>query len=454
MKKPGVLIIENEKDIRDQMRWALSKEYVVHTAEDRAEALNLIGGKAPDVITLDLGLPPDEDGSTEGLACLKEIMALDPLAKVIIITGNTERENALKGVSMGAYDYLAKPVEIADLKVILKRSVHVGRLERENRELQEKLEAGPEFEEMLGASPQMLEIFSTIRKVAATDVPVFITGESGTGKELVAQAIHQRSIRKKKPFVPINCGAIPENLLESELFGHEKGAFTGAHALKLGRIELADKGTVFFDEIGELPLQLQVKLLRFLQDSVIERVGGGKRIEMDVRVLAATNKDLKQAIKDGTFREDLYYRLAVINIDLPPLRDRLDDMMLCAMAFLLRLARENKKSFKGYSPDAIDALGAYEWPGNVRELENTIKRAVIMAEGKRITAKDLALDVDVGETGEATGLNFKEAKERVEKDVVNRALLSHGGNLSNAAKELGISRPSLYDLIKKHKIGI
>ncbi|MEE9542651.1 MAG: PEP-CTERM-box response regulator transcription factor [Thermodesulfobacteriota bacterium] len=454
MKKPGVLIIENEKDIRDQMRWALSKEYVVHTAGDRAEALQAIEKKAPDVITLDLGLPPDEDGSTEGIKCLKEIIALDPLAKVIIITGNTDRENALKGVSMGAYDYLAKPVEIDDLKVILKRSVHVGRLEKENRELHGKLDAGPEFEDMLGTSPQMLEIFSTIRKVATTDVPVLITGESGTGKELVAHAIHRRSIRKKKSFIPINCGAIPENLLESELFGYEKGAFTGAHAQKLGRIELADNGTVFFDEIGELPLQLQVKLLRFLQDSVIERVGGGKRIKMNVRVLAATNKDLKEAIKEGTFREDLYYRLAVINIDLPPLCERKDDLMLCAMAFLQRLSRENKKNFKGYSADAIDAISAYGWPGNVRELDNTIKRAVIMAEGKRITAKDLALDVDGDGNEEPASLNFKEAKERVEKDIANRALLSHGGNLSNAAKELGISRPSLYDLIKKYKIGI
>ncbi len=454
MKKPAVLIIENEKDIRDQMRWALSKEYVVHIAGDKAEALNAIRKKTPDVVTLDLGLPPDEDGSTEGMACLKEIMALDPLAKVIIITGNTEKENALKGVSMGAYDYLAKPVEIDDLKMILARSVHVGRLERENRELHGKLDDGPKFEEMLGTSPAMLEVFSTIRKVAATDVPVLITGESGTGKELVALAIHHRSIRKKKPFVPINCGAIPENLIESELFGHEKGSFTGAHAQKLGRIELAEKGTVFFDEIGELPLQLQVKLLRFLQDRVLERVGGGKGVEMDVRVLAATNRDLKEAIKDGTFREDLYYRLAVINVDLPPLKERTDDMMLCAMAFLQKLARENKKSFKGYSADAIEAMNAYDWPGNVRELENTIKRAVIMAEGKMITSKDLALPVDAGEAGKQSGLNFKEAKERVEKDVVNRALLSQGGNLSNTAKELGISRPSLYDLIKKYKIGI
>ena len=454
MKKPGILIIEDKKDIRDQMRWALSKEYIVHTAGDKKEALNAIAKKSPDVITLDLGLPPDEDGSTEGMACLKEIIALDPLSKVIIITGNTEKENALKGVSMGAYDYLAKPVEIDDLKVILKRSVHVGRLERENRELQGKLEEGPEFEEMLGSSPQMLEIFSTISKVAATDVPVLITGDSGTGKELVAKAIHRRSIRKKRPFVPINCGAIPENLLESELFGYEKGAFTGAHTQKKGRIELAGEGTVFFDEIGELPLQLQVKLLRFLQDSILERVGGSKGIEMDVRVLAATNMDLKQAIAEGRFREDLYYRLAVINIDMPPLRERLDDMMLCAMAFLQKLAREHKKSLKGYSSDAIDAMSAYGWPGNVRELENTIKRAVIMAEGKRITAKDLAIEVNGSEKGAEGGLNFREAKERVEKDVVNRALLSHGGNLSKAAKDLGISRPSLYDLIKKYKIGI
>ncbi|MBE9531695.1 MAG: PEP-CTERM-box response regulator transcription factor [Proteobacteria bacterium] len=454
MKKPVVLIIEDDKDIREQMKWALSKEYVVHTAGDRIEGLRVIGNKSPDAVTLDLGLPPDEGGSTEGMACLKEIIALDPLAKVIVITGNTEKENALKGVSMGAYDYLAKPVEMDDLKVILKRSVHVGCLERENKELQDKLEGGPEFEEMLGASPAMLEVFSTIRKVAATDVSVLITGESGTGKELVARAIHRRSIRKKRPFVPINCGAIPENLLESELFGYEKGAFTGAHAQKLGRIELAENGTVFFDEIGELPLQLQVKLLRFLQDKVLERVGGSKGVEMDVRVLAATNRDLKEAIKEGTFREDLYYRLAVINVGMPPLRERKDDLMLCAMAFLRRIARENKRSFKGYSPDAIDTMSAYGWPGNVRELENTIKRAVIMAEGKMITAKDLALEVDGGVKAEVGGLNFKEAKERVEKDIVNRALLSHGGNLSKAAKGLGISRPSLYDLIKKYKIGV
>ena len=337
-------------------------------------------------------------------------------------------------------------------KATLKRAFYVGELEKENKELRDQVEGSTGFEEMLGSSEAMQEVFSTIRKVSVTDASVLITGESGTGKELVARAVHHRSVRAKSPFVVINCGAIPENLLESELFGHEKGAFTGAIATKKGKVELADKGTVFFDEIGDLPLQLQVKLLRFLQDRVVEHIGGGVGVEVDVRVLAATNMDLKTAIDEGAFREDLYYRLAVIHMELPPLRIRHDDLVLCAIAFLQRLGRENKKRFKGYAQDAIDAITEYRWPGNVRELENKVRRAVIMADGDRITAKDMAL-ASV-ETLGAEELDFKRAREKAEKKVVGKAMLKHAGNQTGAARTLGISRPTLHDLIKKYDINV
>lgn len=453
MSKPVLMIVEDDESIRKQMKWALAADYEVITASDRKEALEAVK-KGPHVVTLDLGLPPDADGAGEGLLCLKELLREDPFLKVIIVTGNTDKANAHEGVSSGAYDYMSKPLDMDEFRIVLKRAFHVAAIERENVELKSKSDKEAVFEDIIGTSASMHEIFSTITKVAPTDVPVLITGESGTGKELVARAIHQRSTRKDGPFIAINCGAIPENLLESELFGHEKGAFTGAHAQKLGKIELANKGTIFFDEVGELPLQLQVKLLRFLQEQEIERVGGKKTIKVDVRVLAATNRDLEQCIAEGTFREDMYYRLALIHTKIPPLRERMDDVMLCAMTFLQRFAREQKKSFKGFTSEAVDAICNYRWPGNVRELENRIKRAVIMAESKKITDKDLSINKDANED-EICGdvVTLKDNRELAEKEFIGKALLRHSGNVSRTAMDLGVSRPTLYDLIKKHGLG-
>ncbi|VAV84931.1 Response regulatory protein [hydrothermal vent metagenome] len=451
MAKQILMIVEDDQSIRKQMKWALAADYEVIVAGDRKEALEA-ARKGAKVVTLDLGLPPDADGAGEGLLCLKELLRVDPYLKVIIITGNTDKANAHEGISSGAYDYMSKPVDMDELRIVLKRAFHVADIEYENKELKSKVERDAVFEDILGTSNLMQEIFSTITKVAPTEVPVLITGESGTGKELVARAIHQRSSRKDDPFIAINCGAIPENLLESELFGHEKGAFTGAHAQKLGKIELANKGTIFFDEVGELPLQLQVKLLRFLQEQEIERIGGKKTIKVDVRVLAATNRELEQCIAEGTFREDMYYRLALIHMKIPPLRERKDDVMLCAMVFLQRFAREQAKSFKGFTTGAVDAIGCYRWPGNVRELENRVKRAVIMAEGKRITEKDLSISPDDSASTEAV-ITLKDNRELAEKEFIGRALLRNSGNISRTATELGVSRPTLYDLMKKHGFG-
>ncbi len=453
MTKQVLMIVEDDLSIRKQMKWALAADYEVITVGDRKEALDA-AIKGAQVVTLDLGLPPDADGAGEGLLCLKELLRIDPYLKVIIITGNTDKANAYEGISSGAYDYMSKPVDMDELRIVLKRAFHVAEIEQENKELKCKAGIDAVFEDILGTSSSMQEIFSLITKVAPTDVPVLITGESGTGKELVARAIHRRSPRRDEPFIAINCGAIPENLLESELFGHEKGAFTGAHALKLGKVELANKGTIFFDEVGELPLQLQVKLLRFLQEQEIERIGGKKTIKVDVRVLAATNRDLEQCIADGSFREDMYYRLSLIHTKIPPLRERKDDVMLCAMAFLQRFAKEQEKSFKGFTSAAVDAIGGYRWPGNVRELENRIKRAVIMAEGKRLTENDLSISLDGGEEADVDKIvTLKENREVAEKEFIGRALLRHSGNISRTATELGVSRPTLYDLMKKHGFG-
>jgi two-component system NtrC family response regulator len=369
----------------------------------------------------------------------------DRFAKIIIISGQGEKTNALQAIGAGAYDFLTKPVEVEELKVILKRTFHVASLERDYRELQAQMKADT-FEGLLGTSPQMQRVFNSVRKVATTDAPVLILGESGTGKEMIAQAIHRCSPRKDGPFIAINCSAIPETLLESELFGHEKGSFTGAHVQRKGRIETASGGTLFLDEIGEIPLQLQVKLLRFLQEQRIERVGGRQEIQVDTRVIAATNVDLKKAITTERFREDLYYRLAVVNINLPPLRDREGDIPLLAQEFLRRNVAANGKDGLSFSQDAFRAINAHSWPGNVRELENRVKRAVIMAEGKRLTAADLELE---SPSAAPATLNLKEAREAVEREVINRALRKHGGKITSAAAEMGISRPTLYELMEK-----
>ncbi|OEU46371.1 MAG: PEP-CTERM-box response regulator transcription factor, partial [Desulfobacterales bacterium S3730MH5] len=445
MNKTKLLIVEDDIDVSTQMKWGLINEYDVFVAEDRASGLEIFKKERPPVVTLDLGLPPQSGDVEEGFLALAEMLEHDPLSKVIIITGQNEKEHALAAIGGGAYDFLNKPIELDELQVIIRRALHVSQLEREHRELQKQL-GGESFEGMLGTSPQMQKVYETIRKVATTDTPVLILGESGTGKELAARAIHRRSGRKEGPFVAINCGAIPETLLESELFGHEKGAFTGAHIQRKGRIESAQGGTLFLDEIGEISPQLQAKLLRFLQEQRIERVGGRKEIVVDARIVTATNTDLGQALRDGRFREDLYYRIGVVVISMPLLRERDGDIPLLAKALLQRYALETNKRIKGFTPHAMSALVAHNWPGNVRELENRVKRAVIMAEGVKLTPADLEL---TSPYAKYEGQGLKEAREALERELVQRAVTRNNGNLTRAASELGISRPTLYDLMDK-----
>ena len=446
MIKPKLLVIEDDQNIRTQMKWALVQDYEVFLAMDGKQAMEIMKRERPGIVTLDLGLPPHPEDNSEGFKLLDEILQYEHSTKVIVVTGSPERSAALQSISQGAHDFFTKPIEVDELKAMLKRAHYVYTLESEYRALQKQVHESS-FGEMIGSSPKMQEVFSTVRKVATTDVSVLITGESGTGKELVARAIHNESMRQDKPFVPINCGAIPENLMESELFGHEKGAFTGAHMLRKGKIEAAMGGTLFLDEIGELPLALQVKLLRFLQDHKIERVGGRESIEVDLRVVVATNRDIKKMAAEETFREDLYYRLAVLTIDLPPLRERSEDIMVLAKSFLKKYSTDNKQ--KQLSRDAIEAINGYDWPGNVRELENRLHRATTMAEGATITPRDIGLDSD--QYSEQV-LDLKKARENVDKKYINMAILKNNGNISKAAEELGLSRPTLHNLIKKYKI--
>jgi len=440
--KPSLLIVDDDEEIRTQMRWALAADYEVLSAGDRAGAIESFRGARPAVVLLDLGLPPSPGTPDEGLAALSELLAIDGLAKIVIISGQGEKAVALQAIAAGAYDFLGKPLDQGELKILLKRCFYVAGLEREFREMQRRLREDS-FEGLLGASDSMQAVFNSIRKVAATEAPVLILGESGTGKEMTARALHHRSDRKAGPFVAINCGAIPETLMESELFGHEKGSFTGAHTQRKGRIEGAGGGTLFLDEIGEIPPSLQVKLLRFLQERCIERVGGRQEIQVDTRVIAATNADLKKRMADGTFREDLYYRLAVVQIVLPPLRDRGGDVDLLARALLQRLGSENGKPGISFGADALRALRLYPWPGNVRELQNRVKRAVIMSGGKRVTAPDLDLDQS------PPSVPLKEARETLERGMVREALRRHSGKITAAAADLGISRPTFYELMEK-----
>lgn len=443
--KPQLLIIDDDEDIRVQMKWALAGDYDVSVAEDRASALAAFREQHPPVVLLDLGLPPHPGSLEEGLATLAELLAHDPSAKIIIITGQSEKENAVRAIGEGAYDLLCKPVQMDELKAVLKRAFYVALLERDYRALQQNF-AGKSFEGMLGSSPQIQAIFDYLRKVATSDAPVLIQGESGTGKEMASRAIHRLSRWKNGPFIPINCSAIPDTLIESELFGHERGSFTGAHAQRLGRIEMAQNGTLLLDEIGELPLSLQVKLLRFLQEQTIERVGGRKEIHVDARVIAATNVDLKKAVEEGKFREDLYYRVAVVTIKIPPLRERAGDARLLAQTLLSNLLRENGRRSLKFSPEAFRAIDRYHWPGNVRELDNRVRRAFIMAEGRQITPEDLELS----SSGEKlAGSTLKEAREAVEREMIEQSLRKNNGNMSAAATELGISRPTLYELLEK-----
>lgn len=451
-----LLIIEDNEEIRTQLKWGFKKDYDILLGRNAMEGIRLFKKHMPKVVTLDLGLPPFEGGTSEGFRCFEEILGISPFTKIIVITGNDDIENAIRSVHLGAYDYYKKPIDLAELKVIIKRALHLYRIEEENRRLRAELEkTATEFVGMVGQSPQMQEIFSVIRKVASTDVPVLIEGESGTGKELVARAIHHMSLRKHGPFIPINCGAIPESLLESELFGHEKGAFTGAHSLTRGKVEYADGGTLFLDEIGELSSLLQVKLLRFLQEKKFQRVGGREDIHVDTRIISATNIDISRALEDGTFREDLFYRIGVIRIKLPLLRERGEDIMLLANLFLTRFSNELRKKIKGFSRAAIEMMRLYSWPGNVRELENRIQRAVLMAESSLIEPEDLDLTEKLI-NGERMvyykGLTLKEARENIEKNMIYHTLVEHKGNIAQASEALGISRPTLYDLIRKYNI--
>lgn len=442
--KSKLLIVDDDQEIRTQMKWALAKEYEILMAEDRESAVKTYKEGQPAVVMLDLGLPPHPNDPQEGLATLTEILSINKNAKVIIVSGQGEKENSMRAVGMGAYDFLGKPVDVEELKLLLKRCFYVANLERDYQEMQKQVKADV-FEEMVGSSPQMQGVFSFIRKVATTDAPVLILGDNGTGKEMAALAVHRRSARKDHPFVAINCSAIPENLLESELFGHEKGAFTGAHQQRKGLIESASGGTLFLDEIGELALPIQVKLLRFLQDQRLQRVGGRQDIQVDTRVVAATNVDLKEAIATGKFREDLYFRLAVVVVKMPPLRERGGDLDLLAREFLQRFGTQNGRGNLSFAPDAIRAINAHNWSGNVRELQNRVKRAVIMADGKRITAADLEL----AEITHTQGMTLKEARENVERELIQQALKKHSGKISAAAVDLGVSRPTLYELMDK-----
>ncbi|MCU0918607.1 MAG: PEP-CTERM-box response regulator transcription factor [Planctomycetes bacterium] len=448
-RRPRVLVVEDQEGIRTQLRWGLSERFEVALAATPQEAADALHSQSFDAVTLDLGLPPDPDGASEGLRLLEECLAHDPAAKVVVLTGNADHQNALRAVQLGAFDYYLKPVNLAELRLILDRACNLSRLDREAFGEDTSTAAPAGSEEILGDGPAMRRIFDTIKRVARTDVTVLISGESGTGKELVARAIHAKSPRRHRPFVAINCGAIPENLVESELFGHEKGSFTGAHTQRKGRLEMADGGTVFLDEVAELPPPVQVKLLRVLQERQLERVGGRELIPLDVRILAATNRDIKQETMKGRFREDLYYRLVVVTIPTPPLRERLEDLPLLATCFLDRYSGEYKVRVRPFSAEALTAMQAYPWPGNVRELENRIKRAVIMAQGRRITPSDLDLPP---ETQPVPPVSLKTARNETERRLLIEALQRYRGNISQAAKAIQISRPAFHELLAKHEI--
>ena len=439
-----LLVVEDDPGLQTQLKWCFD-DWKVVIAPDRQSALAELKKHPYPVMTLDLGLPPDEGGTSEGFAALEEIVREHPHTKVIVVTGNNERENALRAVALGAYDFFYKPIDSDLLGFIVNRAYRLHELEEENQRLHTR---HPEaaLEGVVAASPEMMAVCRTIEKVAPADATVLVLGESGTGKELVARALHNLSPRVEGPFVAINCAAIPENLLESELFGYEKGAFTGAARTTPGKFETAHGGTLFLDEVGDLPMSLQAKLLRFLQERVIERVGGRKQIPVDVRVVCATHKDPQKLIHEGKFREDLYYRISEITVRIPPLRERTGDVLLLARVFLERFSKQYGHKVKQLSPDAIAALENHPWPGNVRELENRIKRAVIMAEGRQITAADLEL----GAGGDGQSFDLREIRDRAEREAILRALSHVGGKISQAAELLGVSRPTLYDLLKKH----
>ncbi len=445
---PKILIVDDDDQIRKQIQWALAEDFTVCSAGDRATALEIFRREEIPIVLLDLGLPPHPREAKEGLIALEQFIELNPLVKVIIVSGNSERHNALAAVERGAHDIFPKPVDLDELKIVLHRVCRRVELEKESIE-ERNLGRSVSFDQIVGSGPRMQEVFVAVRKVAATDVPVLITGESGTGKELIANAIHNLSARKKGPFAAINCGAIPETLLESELFGHEKGSFTGATTQRKGKLEYAHGGTLFLDEIGDLAPELQVKILRFLQDKLIERVGGRQAISVDSRVIAATNRNLEAAVKENRFREDLYFRLAVVRISLPPLRERGEDIVELAEHLSASFSKELKKPPKKFSKAALESMRKYNWPGNVRELQNRVKRALVLAEGPFIGPAELELAVPRG-FGVPTGSTLKEAKDELEKQILANALRENSGNISKTARALGISRPTLYYLMSRY----
>jgi len=448
--KPKLLVVEDDEGLQAQLKWAYD-DFDVVLARDRATAIAALRAEEPPVVTLDLGLPPDPDGTSEGFAVLDEIMALKPDTKVIVATGHGARDSALTAIERGAYDFYPKPVDIDQLGLIVRRALNLQRIEAENRALAQRAGEGNRvLGGLITAAPEMVRVARTIERVADTGVSVMLLGASGSGKELLARGLHEASNRRNGSFVAINCAAIPENLLESELFGHEKGAFTGAIKTTEGKIEQADGGTLFLDEVGDIPLPLQVKLLRFLQERQIERIGGRRTIDVDTRIVCATHQDLEAMIRDGRFREDLFYRLAEIVVKIPSLAERPGDAPLLAKAFLKRFSNEINPAVTGFAPDALAAIDGWSWPGNVRELENRVKRAVIMADGKLVTAADLDLQGGAGD--DADVLNLKSARERADRKAIRHALARSEGNISNTARLLGISRPTLYDLLKQYDL--
>ncbi len=452
--KPKLLIVEDDEGLQRQLRWAYD-DYDVVVAGDRATAIDVLRAEEPSVVTLDLGLPPDPDGVSEGFATLAEILALKPDTKIIVASGHGARESAMRAIASGAYDFYQKPLDIDELGMIVRRAFHLHAIEADNMRLAMAPTADTRvLGGMITAAPEMLKVARTIERVANADVSVMLLGASGTGKELLARGVHQASGRKGGAFVAINCGAIPENLLEAELFGHEKGAFTGAIKTTEGKIELAQGGTLFLDEVGDIPLPLQVKLLRFLQERVIERIGGRKSIPVDTRIVCATHRNLEDMIAEGSFREDLYYRLAEIVVRIPTLAERPGDAVLLAKHFLTSFAATMNPAVKGLSPDALSAIDRWNWPGNVRELENRMKRAVIMADGRLVTAADLDIGGSEDDDSEGGQINLKAVRDAADRKAIRRAIARTEGNISNAAKLLGISRPTLYDLIKQHGLQV
>ncbi|MEQ8515059.1 MAG: PEP-CTERM-box response regulator transcription factor [Chromatocurvus sp.] len=443
-----LLVVEDDKGLQSQLRWAFDG-YDVVTAGDRDEGITMLRRHQPGVVLLDLGLPPDPGGVTEGLAALGEILSLAPETKVIVVTGDNDRSNAVKAIAGGAYDFHQKPADAELLAMLVDRAQHVYELEIENRRLQ-RAERNEHLAGIIATSPEMLKVCRTVEKIAPTDITTLLLGASGTGKERFARALHDLSPRAGKKMIAINCAAIPENLLESELFGYEKGAFTGASQTTPGKIEYADGGTLFLDEIGDLPQELQSKLLRFLQERVVERVGGRREIPVDVRIICATHQNLEEHIADGRFREDLYYRISEMTIKIPALKDRTGDALVLARTFLSRFAAEHGTGVKGFDASANAAIEAYGWPGNVRELESRVKRAVIMADSGQVTAEDLELEEFAAGARKELPLNLRQVRDTAERETIQRAMAFADDNVSEAANMLGVTRPTLYSMLEKY----